>query len=180
MAGFIEQSETVEDAVRRETWEESGVVVGAEVQLVGSQPWPIGAAGHAELMLGCIARATSETINMDETEMDDCRWFTREEVLGMLERSHSYSQRRSGDVDAKTMGAEALVLPPPFAIAHHLVRAWATDDTWPETKAGGAGGGGAETTVLPTAGPPAVLRYGAAAVAGAVIGQMFLRMTGAL
>ena len=58
LAGFVEQSESVEDAVRRETWEESGVVVG-EVNLVGSQPWPIGAAGHAELMLGCMASAVS-------------------------------------------------------------------------------------------------------------------------
>ena len=60
--------------MRRETFEESGIVVGEEVQLVGSQPWPIGAAGHSELMLGCIARATSEDITIDETEMSEVRW----------------------------------------------------------------------------------------------------------
>ena len=89
LAGFVEQCESVEDAVRREVWEESGITVG-EVQIVGSQPWPVGAAGHCELMLGCVARAVScacasgdysecasgqqnEDLNVDKEEMEDVR-----------------------------------------------------------------------------------------------------------
>lgn len=86
LAGFVEQCESVEDAVRRETWEESAIRVG-EVQLIASQPWPIGAAGGSELMLGCLAQAVrasavldmccvvqeTEEITIDSDEMEDVR-----------------------------------------------------------------------------------------------------------
>ena len=51
LAGFIEQGEGIEEAVRREVLEESGVVIG-DVRIVGSQPWPVGRAGSCELMIG--------------------------------------------------------------------------------------------------------------------------------
>eukprot|EP00510_Aplanochytrium_minuta_P003091 CAMPEP_0184017062 /NCGR_PEP_ID=MMETSP0954-20121128/7299_1 /TAXON_ID=627963 /ORGANISM="Aplanochytrium sp, Strain PBS07" /LENGTH=394 /DNA_ID=CAMNT_0026298199 /DNA_START=1 /DNA_END=1182 /DNA_ORIENTATION=+ len=114
LAGFVEQSESVEDAVRRETFEESGVVVGDHVDIVGSQAWPIGAGGGCELMIGCIARAETETINFDEEEMSDVRWFSRSEVAVMLERSREDS----------LIDMQKLKVPGSYAIAHHLIKAW--------------------------------------------------------
>ena len=118
LAGFVEQGESVEDAVRREVAEESGIVVDKDIRLVGTQPWPLGAAGHSELMIGCIARAETTEIDMDEDEMDDVRWFSKEEVAEMLTRS----RERGAEGDAAT---KPLIVPPPFAIAHHLIKAWA-------------------------------------------------------
>lgn len=65
---FVEQGESLEEAVRREVWEEAGIAVGA-VRVVGSQPWPIGRGGSCELMLGCVARATDDAIDFDRDEM---------------------------------------------------------------------------------------------------------------
>lgn len=125
LAGFVEQCESVEEACRREVFEEAGVVV-SEVQVVGTQPWPIGAAGHCELMIGCVARAENDEINFDAVEMADVRWFSRKEALEMLERS-----AKAGAM----MGSikDPLVVPPDFAIAHSLIKAWATNDTWKGT-----------------------------------------------
>ncbi|GBG33337.1 Peroxisomal NADH pyrophosphatase NUDT12 [Hondaea fermentalgiana] len=122
LAGFVEQCESVESACRREVFEESGIRVGEEVQVVGTQPWPLGAAGHCELMIGCIARATSEKIDMDIKEMADVRWFTRAEALEMLERS-----RVPGAMSKPELGQ---IVPPSWAIAHHLIKAWAENDVW--------------------------------------------------
>ncbi len=73
--------ETIENAVRRETLEESGIRIG-RVRYHASQPWPM---PHT-LMIGCYAEAKSTEIHRDETELEDCRWFTREETIEMLER----------------------------------------------------------------------------------------------
>ena len=135
LAGFVEQCESVEDAVRREVFEEAGVTIGAgrqDVALIGSQPWPIGAAGHSELMLGCIATASSESIVVNRDEMDSVRWFSRDEALELLERSRSADPY--GDAN------KALTCPPDFAIAHHLIQTWAeggdNDDSEQPTLAG--------------------------------------------
>ena len=71
------QGETIEEAVRRETREEAGVLVGA-VDIVGSQPWPVGRGGSCELMIGCIAQALpgGTDICIDPVEMDDVRWVS--------------------------------------------------------------------------------------------------------
>ena len=66
------QGESIEEAVRREVMEESGVKVG-DVAIVGSQPWPIGRGGSCELMIGCIGKALSDELRMDEGEMDEVR-----------------------------------------------------------------------------------------------------------
>jgi NADH pyrophosphatase NudC (nudix superfamily) len=118
LAGFIEQAESVEDAVRREVEEEAGVEISnyEDVRLVGSQPWPIGAAGHSELMLGCIATAANETIHVNHEEMDDVRWFTREEAKSLLKRSTE--KNVIGDA------TKLITVPPPYAIAHHLIKTW--------------------------------------------------------
>jgi NAD+ diphosphatase len=104
LAGFIEPGETIEDAVRRETFEESGIRLGA-VRYHASQPWPF---PHS-LMIGCIARALDDEVRFDESELEACRWFLRDEVRTMLAGSHP----------------EGLRVPPPAAIATHLIQAWA-------------------------------------------------------
>lgn len=103
LAGFVEPGENLEEALRREVQEEAGIRVGA-VHYVASQPWPF----PGSLMIGCLAQAESDEITVDAVELEAARWFTREEVVAAL--------------DAPT--AE-LILPPPVAIAHHLVRRWA-------------------------------------------------------
>ena len=103
LAGFIEPGEAFEEAVRRETREEAGIVTG-RVRYFASQPWPF----PMSLMIGCHTEALSETIVVDREELEDARWFTRQEVAQMLLRQH----------------AQDLTTPPPMAIAHHIIRAW--------------------------------------------------------
>ena len=75
LAGFCEPGESLEDAVRREVAEETGVVVG-EVTYFGNQPWPF----PQSLMLGFTGRAVSPEIQVDGAEIEDARWFTRAEL----------------------------------------------------------------------------------------------------
>jgi NAD+ diphosphatase len=100
LAGFLEPGETLEDAVRREVLEETGVVVG-EVSYFGNQPWPL----PASLMLGFRGRARSRDIRVDGHEIQDARWFTRAEM------------RREA-----TEGA--LLLPGGVSISRSLVEDW--------------------------------------------------------
>jgi NAD+ diphosphatase len=104
LAGFLEPGETIEAAVRREIFEEAGVRCG-EVAYLASQPWPF----PASLMIGCIAHATTRELHIDGVELEDARWFSREESVSMLEARHSGK----------------LLAPHPMAVAHHLLRAWA-------------------------------------------------------
>ncbi|MCB8837167.1 NAD(+) diphosphatase [Aurantimonas sp. VKM B-3413] len=110
LAGFVEAGETVEDAVRRETKEESGLDVGS-VTYLASQPWPF----PGSLMIGCIGLATNRDISFDGEELEACRWFDRDEVRTMLDGTH----------------AEGLTAPSRFAIAHHLIKAFAEGDLVP-------------------------------------------------
>ena len=75
IAGFVEPGESLEDAVRREVYEETNVRVGA-VHYHSSQPWPFPSA----LMLGFIARATTDTITLNDGELEDAQWFTRDQL----------------------------------------------------------------------------------------------------
>jgi NAD+ diphosphatase len=75
IAGFVEPGESVEDAVRREVYEETNIRVG-EVQYHSSQPWPFPSA----LMLGFIAEAESEDIQLNDGELEDAQWFSRAEL----------------------------------------------------------------------------------------------------
>jgi NAD+ diphosphatase len=75
LAGFCEPGETLEDAVRREVAEEVGVPVG-EVAYFGNQPWPL----PASLMIGFLARAEGHEIDVDGAEIEEARWFTREQL----------------------------------------------------------------------------------------------------
>lgn len=76
------QGESIEEAVRREVMEESGIRVG-DVSIVGSQPWPIGRGGSCELMIGCIGKAVSDELGIDSDEMDDVRYLL--ESIGLRE-----------------------------------------------------------------------------------------------
>ncbi|MFK7914640.1 MAG: NAD(+) diphosphatase [Pseudomonadales bacterium] len=113
LAGFIDQGESIEAAVRREVAEEAGLQVGP-VQYHSSQPWPF----PYSLMIGCLGEALSTEIAMDETEMADVRWFERDEVSAALIRA------TNGEAPSRAH----LSLPGPLAIAHHLVKAWIDDE----------------------------------------------------
>jgi NAD+ diphosphatase len=76
LAGFVEPGESLEDAVRREVAEESGVIVD-EVRYHSSQPWPM----PASLMVGFIATAVSRSITMRDHELEDARWFTPQQIV---------------------------------------------------------------------------------------------------
>ncbi|WP_127480726.1 NAD(+) diphosphatase [Nocardioides pantholopis] len=81
LAGFCEPGESLEDAVRREVQEESGVLVG-EVAYLGNQAWPF----PASLMLGFVGRATSTEISLDQDdELEEARWFTRADLRSEVE-----------------------------------------------------------------------------------------------
>jgi NAD+ diphosphatase len=103
LAGFVEPGENIEEAARRETLEEAGIVCG-RVQYFASQPWPF----PMSLMIGCHAQATNTDITVDREELEDARWFTRDEVVLMFKGQHP----------------EGISIPPPIAIAHHIIRAW--------------------------------------------------------
>ena len=106
LAGFVEPGETIENAVRRETHEEAGIRIG-RVRYHASQPWPF----PSSLMIGCHGEALTTEIVPDEVELEDCRWFGRDEVRAMLAETHP----------------DGLKCPPPLAIAHHIISAWAED-----------------------------------------------------
>lgn len=101
LAGFVEVGESLEEAVRREVREEAGVVVGA-VRYVASQPWPF----PSSLMLGCVADALTTAITIDPEEIETARWVPRAELAAAI------------------AGRADFTLPPPLAIAHHLIRHW--------------------------------------------------------
>jgi len=103
LAGFVEPGESIEEAARRETLEEAGIICG-EVKYFRSQPWPF----PMSLMIGCHARAENADITVDRSELEDARWFTRAETAAMFRGEHP----------------EKISIPPPIAIAHHIIRAW--------------------------------------------------------
>ena len=75
LAGFVGVSESLEDAVRREVAEETGVPVGT-VTYLASQGWPF----PSGLMVGFRATAMAETVHVDGEEVIEARWFSRDEL----------------------------------------------------------------------------------------------------
>ena len=96
IAGFVEPGESLEAAVRREVKEETDVAVD-EVTYVASQPWPF----PSSLMIGFHARAASRAIALNDNELAEARWFTREDLAGGQIR-----------------------IPPTMSIAFHLIERW--------------------------------------------------------
>ena len=103
LAGFVDQGESLEEAVRREVKEEAGISVG-QVSYHSSQPWPF----PSSLMIGCHGIALNQEIVIDTEEMADVAWFDRTQVMSAI----------AGD-------NPNLRIPGPGAIAHHLIKAWA-------------------------------------------------------
>ncbi len=104
LAGFVEPGETIEEAVRREVMEEASVKVG-EVTYYATQPWPF----PSSLMIGCFAKAESRDIKVDENELAEVRWIERSVARELIEGKR----------------IDGLLVPPPVAIAHHLIKTWA-------------------------------------------------------
>lgn len=102
LAGFCEPGETIEQAARREVFEEAGIRVG-DIRYIASQPWPF----PSSLMIGLIGEAATTEITVDTSEIQDARWFSREEARHMLTRSHPLGLHASH----------------PYAIAHTLIAA---------------------------------------------------------
>jgi NAD+ diphosphatase len=103
LAGFIDQGESIEEAVAREIMEESGIEV-EDVKYYASQPWPF----PWSLMIGCHAKAKTKNINYDEYEMLSVKWFHKDEIIKALNGENNN-----------------LSVPGSIAIAHHLIKAWA-------------------------------------------------------
>lgn len=104
IAGFVEPGESLEDAVIREVYEETGVHVHSP-RYHSSQPWPF----PSSLMLGFTATASSSEIRLIDQELEDARWFSREELA-----------------------SQAIKLPPSLSISYRLIQAW--HDAGSETK----------------------------------------------
>ncbi len=100
LAGFVEPGESLEDAVRREVLEETGIACD-DVRYVSAQPWPF----PASLMLGFSAVAESDTITLGDEELEDARWFTRQQIVDAVE-------------------AGELRLSPEISISRSLIDAW--------------------------------------------------------
>jgi NAD+ diphosphatase len=105
LAGFVEPGETIEAAVRREVFEETGVRVG-QVDYLAGQPWPF----PASLMIGCRGTALSDEIEIDPEEIEAARWVTRSELLTVFAGTHP-------EIRPARRGA----------IAHFLMDAWLAD-----------------------------------------------------
>ncbi len=99
LAGFVEPGETLEDAVRREVFEEAGVRVGA-CDYHSSQPWPF----PASIMLGFTAIAEDARIEIGP-ELSDARWFTAAQIVTELK-------------------SRQLVLSPPLSVSYRLIEHW--------------------------------------------------------
>jgi NAD+ diphosphatase len=106
LAGFVEPGEPIEAAVRREVMEEASIPV-AEVTYMASQPWPF----PSSLMIGCRGTALSRDITIDENELDDALWLTKEECAEVMAGTHL-------DILPARKGT----------IAHFLLTKWLADE----------------------------------------------------
>lgn len=108
LAGFVEPGETLEEAVKREVYEETGVdVCTTDLRYEGSQPWPF----PSSLMVAFSGTARSDEIMLNRSEMEDARWFSAREVDDML---FATGEGRIGDLHG----------PMPSSISHYLLHRW--------------------------------------------------------
>ena len=105
LAGFLEPGETIEEACARELYEEAAVRA-TSVRYHSTQPWP----WPSSLMIGLIAEVETDEATPDNIEIDEVRWFTRDQTRALI----------AGELtDAKA--------PPGMAIAHQLIKAWSEE-----------------------------------------------------
>ncbi|MDB2437801.1 NAD(+) diphosphatase [Hellea sp.] len=102
LAGFISPGESMEEAVARETFEEVGIKI-KNPRYIFSQPWP----WPSQLMMGVVCDAESEALTINKAELEDAKWFTRDEVQAVYDKT-----------------GDAFLRLPRFTIAHHLLRHW--------------------------------------------------------
>lgn len=102
LAGFVSPGETLEEAATREGLEEVGATLSRHRYLF-CQPWPF----PSQLMVGLISQAADRTVDVDPKELEDARWFTREEVEAVFDKR-----------------GDAFLRPPKTTIAHQLLKAW--------------------------------------------------------
>lgn len=110
LAGFVEPGESLEEACAREVFEEVGLRA-TSVRYHSTQPWPF---AHS-LMVGLIAEVDGEELTLDQDEIDEAIWLTREQA----------AQALAGGAD---VGGQRVWAPPPLAIAHQLLKAWVEAD----------------------------------------------------
>ena len=76
IAGFVEPGESLENTVAREVFEETGLIV-KNIAYHSSQPWPF----PGSMMLGFTAEAETVSITLHDKELEDAKWFSREEII---------------------------------------------------------------------------------------------------
>jgi NAD+ diphosphatase len=108
LAGFIEPGETIEEGCARELMEEAGVTM-TSARIIANQPWPF----PSQLMIALIAEVSSAELKLDTDEVSEAIWFDRRQARALLSDGGCV-------INGTTLRA-----PPPLAIAHHLIRAWA-------------------------------------------------------
>ena len=114
LAGFVEPGESLEEAVAREVFEEAGVRVG-RVHYHSSQPWPF----PASIMLGFYAEALTERSRIDADELEDARWFTRDEIRDHAAHGFATPARRQHRAPAdRRLGGRRLAMPALFTIGY--------------------------------------------------------------
>ena len=106
LAGFVDPGETLEQTVIREVKEEAGITV-EKAEYIASQPWPF----PSSIMLGFIATASSDEISTEQDELEDAKWFSREELAQFKDWHHQ---------------GEHLKLPRADSISRYLIEYWRT------------------------------------------------------
>lgn len=106
LAGFVSPGETIEEACKREVWEETGVMT-TEHKYIFSQPWPF----PSQLMMGMVCMADDKDLTINKAEIENAAWFTKNQVKGVFNKTD-----------------DAFLRLPRFTIAHHLLRWWIAQD----------------------------------------------------